>query len=313
MTLNPLEISLSVLMGALIVDFLFGEPRSYIHPKVVIRKIGTYFDQFFRISKNKSAAGFLYLIFITALILIPVLAILKILSLFSVIYVVAAIIVLKSTFSITVMGEDVRPIIRALDEGSVDESRMYLSRLVRRDTSNLKESDVASATIEYISRGIVDDVFTPLMFFAIFGVIGALFTRVVNVLDNLVGFKNRRNREFGKWTAIVKTIVNYIPARVGSFIIFFSSEMLNYRVQGVSSRKVAWIVDSANNGWPIGAYSSSLNIRIEKRGSYIMNETGYEATSGDIKRALRIYYLSFYIFLILFVVPVMVVLFLAHL
>ena len=313
MTLNPLEISLSVLMGALIVDFLFGEPRSYFHPNMVIRKIGIYFEQFFRIWRNRTASGFLYVIFVVALCLIPVLAILKVLSLFSVVYVVAAIIVLKSTFSITVIGEDVRPIIRALDEGSVDESRIYLSRLVRRDTSNLKEPEVASATIEYISRGLVNEVITPLMFFAIFGVLGALFTRVVNVLDNLVGFKNRRNREFGKWTAIVKTLVNYIPARIGSFIIFFSSEMLNYRVQGVSSRKVAWIVDSANNGWPIGAYSSALNIRVEKRGYYIINENGYEATSGDIKRALRIYYLSFYVFLILFVIPVMVLIYLSHL
>ncbi|MCL4341605.1 MAG: cobalamin biosynthesis protein [Candidatus Thermoplasmatota archaeon] len=313
MTLNSLEISLSVLVGSLLVDFLFGEPRSYIHPNVVIRKIGTYFDQFFRVWKNKAAAGFLYIVFLSALCLIPVLAVLRVLTFFSIIYVVAAIIVLKSTFSITVMGEDIRPIIRSLDDGSLDESRMYLSRLVRRDTSNLKESEVASTTIEYISKGIVDDVFTPLMFFAIFGVIGALFTRVVNVLDNLVGFKNRRNREFGKWTAITKTLVNYIPARIGSFIIFFSSELLNYRVQGVSSRKVAWMVESANNGWPIGAYSSALNLRIEKKGSYIINETGYEATSGDIKRALRIYYLSFYVFLIIFVIPVMVLLYLAHL
>jgi len=105
--------------------------------------------------------------------------------------------------------------------------------------------------------------------------------------------------------------------RGGVFASLFGTMKLMPRsdlVKGMVINKMRGSNDllNTNNGWPIGAYSSALNLRIEKKGSYIINETGYEATSGDIKRALRIYYLSFYVFLIIFVVPVMVLLYLAH-
>ena len=310
--MNPLaiELPLAVLIGAAVIDFIFGEPRKYVHTNTVIKKAGVLFDPYFRTFNNKRVAGFFYLMFLIMLFGIPVYLALIIMSKFFIVYIILGMILLKESFSLTSIAEDIEPVVKALEEGRIDEARVFASKFVKRDTIGLDAGKISSAVIETISSTFLNDVVAPLLYFALFGIPGAFITRVINVIDSLVGQKNHRNYDFGKWPAIIHTLVNYIPARISSFLIVVGSELLNYRVSTVPLTSVRAALDSPGNGLAIGTVASSLNIRLEKVGSYVINDNGFDPSVGDIKRVLNIYYMAFYVYMIILVIPIMIILYL---
>lgn len=306
MTAVALEISLAILLGSIAIDFIFGEPRKYVHPVTVIRRVGQTLDPYLRTIKNKQAAGLFYVFLMSAMFGGLIYVVLYATYTFVIAYAIIAIILLKGSFSLTSIGQDINPVVKALEEGRIEEARTFASRIIKRDTTGLDASGISSAVIETISVTLLNDVFSPLFYFAFFGIVGAFMSRVANVIDTLVGQRNRRNIDFGKWPAIIHTVVNYIPAKIEALFIMMGTELLNYRVNSISFIAARTSTDSPNNGWAMGAMASSLNLRLEKSGYYIINENGFEPSVGDVKRALRTYYMSFYIYLIIFVLPVMI-------
>ena len=307
MSTLALEISLAIILGAIAIDFLFGEPRKYVHPVTVIRRVGQTLDPYMRMIGDKQASGLLYVLIISAMFGGAIYFVLYATYTFLIAYVIIAIILLKASFSITSIGQDINPVVKALEEGRIEEARTFASRIIKRDTTGLDASGISSAVIETISVTLLNDVFAPLFYFAFFGIVGAFLSRVTNVVDTLVGQKNRRNVDFGKWPAIIHTVVNYIPSKIEALFIMMGTELLNYRVNSISFIAARTSTDSPNNGWAMGAMASSLNLRLEKSGYYIINENGFEPSVGDVKRALRTYYMSFYIYLIMFVIPIMII------
>lgn len=293
------EVSLAILIGAIVIDFIFGEPRRYVHPTTVIRRFSQILEPYFRVVKSKQLAGFAYALTITAIFSISVFLVLYISLPFTFVYVVIAIILLKGAFSLTSIGQKIKPVISALEEGRVEEARTHASLILRRDTSNLEASGISSAIIETVSLSLLNDVFAPLFYFSLFGIVGAMVSRIVNVLDSFVGQKNRKNIDFGKWPAIIHTLLNYIPARLMALFVMMGTELLNYRVNSISFIAARTTTESPNNGWAMGAMASSLNLRLEKPGYYVINDSGFEPSVGDIKRVLKIYYVAFYVFLML--------------
>lgn len=304
-----LEVTLVILIGAIMIDFIFGEPRKYVHPSTVIRKFSQALDPYFRSIVEKRAGGFIFAVSITVVLAIVAYLVLHFTSPYIFIYVIVAIILLKGTFSITGMGQDIRPVITALEEGREDEARTYASLILKRDTTYLDSSGISSAIIETLSVSLLNDVFAPLFYFSFFGIVGAVVSRTVNVIDSLVGQRNRKNVDFGKWPAVMHTVLNYIPAKLMALFIMMGTELLNYRVNSISFIAARTSADSPNNGWAMGAMASSLNLRLEKPGYYILNDSGFEPSVGDVKRALKTYYISFYVFLIIFMLPVMVLIY----
>lgn len=300
-----LEVSLAILIGAIAIDFIFGEPRRYVHPSTVVRKFGQVLDPYFRTLKDKQAAGFLYALVITAIVAAAVYLTLFVSAPYTFVYVVIAIILLKGTFSLTSVGQSVRPVVSALEEGRIDEARTYASLILKRDPTTMDDSGISSAIIETISISLLNEVFAPLFYFSIFGIVGAMISRILNVLDSLVGQKNRKNVDFGKWPAIMHTVMNYIPAKLMALFVMMGTELLNYRVNSISFIAARTTTDSTNNGWAMGAMASSLNLRLEKSGSYVINDSGFEPSVGDIKRVIRAYYVAFYVFF-MFILMIMI-------
>lgn len=309
MSTIALEISLTIILGSVAIDFIFGEPRKYVHPVTVIRRVSQSIDPYMRSIGEKQIGGLLYVLLMSAIFGGLIYIVLYATYTFVIAYVIIAIILLKGSFSLTSIGQDIHPVVKALEEGRIEEARTFASRIIKRDTTDLDSSGISSAVIETISVTLLNDVFAPLFYFAFFGIVGAFIARAINVLDTLVGQRNRKNIDFGKWPAIVHTLVNYIPAKIESLFIMMGSEFLNYRVNSISFIAARTSTDSTNNGWAMGAMASSLNLRLEKSGYYIINENGFEPSVGDVKRALRTYYMSFYLYLIIFVIPIMIIVF----
>ena len=134
-----LEISLAILIGAITIDFIFGEPRKYVHPVTVVRRVSLFFDPYIRMIKDKQLAGFVFTLFVSFIFGILIYVVLSFTKEFVIAYVIIAVILLKGTFSLTAIGQDINPVVRALEEGRIEEARTFASRIIKRDTTGMDE------------------------------------------------------------------------------------------------------------------------------------------------------------------------------
>lgn len=298
-----------LLIFSIVFDISFGEPDNKIHPVVFIGNTIYKFGKYFRKIKNKKIGGLMFLIFIIILNTFPVIIILYLLTLFKniiffIIFIIIYIYFLKSTFSIKSMKDHINRIIISLDKNDIEKARINTSMVVRRDTENMDINHISSAAIETTAEGFVDGYFTPLFFYPFFNILGALIIRIINTMDSNIAYKDEKNYEFGRATAIADTLTNYIPSRITPYIFRISAFFLGYKY---NKFKVINTTDSLNAGYSIGSMAFILNVRLEKIGEYIVNENGKLPDSDDIKKALKLYYLSCFISLFIIILPLSVI------
>lgn len=137
-----------------------------------------------------------------------------------------------------------------------------LSMIVSRDTQNLTETQISSATVETITENTHDAVIAPIFWFLVLGVAGVILFRLANTLDAMWGYRNARYEYFGKFSARVDDVLGWPSARltVGLFIII---SILNGRVKGVL-RIYRWARSwySPNAGPVMAAGAFALDVRL---------------------------------------------------
>jgi adenosylcobinamide-phosphate synthase len=137
--------------------------------------------------------------------------------------------------------------------------------LVSRDTENLSESDINKAAIETYAENLSDGVIAPIFYLSLFGICGVFIYKAINTLDSMIGYKNDRYNNFGKFSAKLDDIVNFIPSRLTAILIaglFFSKKaLLNFYDYGKKS-------DSPNAGHPISAMALALDLKLGGNTSY---------------------------------------------
>lgn len=312
--INGAELLILILVLALALDIFAGEPPDKVHPVVIMGKSISRFEPYFMKFKNRILSGCLFLISVILVNTLPVIILLYVLYrpheiVFLIIFIIIYAYFLKSTFSINSMGKHIKRIITSLENGDMDSARKHTSMVVRRPTGKMDLHSMASASIETIAEGFVDGYLTPLFFFAFFGLAGALIARSVNTMDSNVAYRDTRHYEIGRCTAIGDSIINFFSSRMVPVIFRISAFLLGY---GGKKIRIINTTDSLNAGYSIGAMASLLGVSLEKKGEYITNSQGRQPEIEDITRAMNIYYLSSVIFPILFVIPVIVILFALH-
>jgi adenosylcobinamide-phosphate synthase len=106
-----------------------------------------------------------------------------------------------------------------LKAGDIPQARQALAMMVSRDTDESNEQDIIKGTIESLSENINDSIIAPLVFAALLGPLGAIGYRVCNTLDAMWGYRTEKYEQFGKFSAKVDDVLNYIPSRLGAFWI----------------------------------------------------------------------------------------------
>ncbi|NJF25651.1 adenosylcobinamide-phosphate synthase CbiB [Thermococcus sp. Bubb.Bath] len=268
--------ALAVFSLALAWDLVLGEPPSELHPVVWFGKIVDFLDSHYR--RCSPVLDFMVGLF-TALIVITFAFLLSILPFcppFPLNYILAAYF-LKSSFAVRSLHEHVSRTIT----NDIGEKRKAVSMIVSRDTKALDEAHLNSASIESLAENLNDSVVAPLFYFLLFGLPGVVVYRAVNTLDAMLGYRNERYEFFGKFSARLDDVLNFIPARL---------TVLLYLPLG--GRKILEYCKMArfkiNSDKPMAAMSAVLGVWLEKSGVY--GFPGREPKNEDIKRALRVYW-----------------------
>ncbi len=163
--------------------------------------------------------------------------------------------------------------------------------LVSRDTKYLTPSAINKASIETYGENLSDGVIAPLFYLIIFGLEGAFVYKAINTLDSMVGYRNKRYEKFGKFSAILDDVANYIPSRITAVLIALLFWDKNALLKFYDFGKKH---DSPNAGHPISAMALCIGVKLGGDTSYFgkikkkayFGEGRVEIKTEDILKAL---------------------------
>ncbi len=255
-----------IIVTAVLLDLAVGDPPWLCHP---VKTIGWLVNRgesvFRRLFLDPFIAGALLtltVLFITVSLALALTVLAYSLSIWTghitQIILIAAALALKS---LTGEGSAARRLIRQAD---LAPARRRVQELVSRDMSREDARGVIRATLESLSENLSDGVIAPLFFAILLGAPGVWGYKAVNTLDSMIGYRNKKYREFGKFAARLDDVINFLPARLTGLLIVLSAGVLGHSFTG-SIR--AWIKDapkgpSPNGGIPIAAFAGALNLRL---------------------------------------------------
>lgn len=321
---------ISTLVFAIVFDILIGELPSKIHPVVIIGKIIDFFTGLFIKIRNK-ISGLLLFLSTTIVSTVILFVLFSVINLnFYLMFIVYGLL-LSSTFSIKILLSSANDISNDLKEG-IEKARKSVSYLVSRNTNDLSEKLIVSATIESLTENITDSYISPIFYFTIISAIALLFAdnvntfllvfiilwipflfRISNTLDAMVGYENDKLKYIGYFSAKVDDILNYIPARIAGFLIVVSAFILkldwknSYKIMLRDARKCP----SPNSGFTMASTAGALNIQLVKKDTYILGDNTVEIDVLHISKAVKlskftILLFTFISFLILILIELLI-------
>ena len=268
---------LFILLLALVIDVLLGEPPRAIHPVVWIGKVASFWERFTPIRGMRSQllyGGGMTLLTV-AIFTVSVYFLLVYVSQISTLaYIIIGALLLKSVFSFRELRQAAIDIKLLLTGNDMEGARAKMSTLVSRETQSLGRTALVSATLESVAENLCDSFVAPLFYFLCFGVPGAVAYRVVNTLDAMIGYHGKYEY-LGKCAAKLDDVLNFIPARISGLLLVIASYLCK------KDSRNAWQVmlrdhdktESPNAGWPMSAVAGALRVRLEKAGCYSLGET----------------------------------------
>jgi adenosylcobinamide-phosphate synthase len=266
MTIGLWEYDRQVILAAVILDLLIGDPRWFPHPVVYIgRLIGALEKALRRLVRNERLGGMLLLIMtvgITCLLTVALLAIAYAVSPYM--GFVVAVILSWSCLAARSLHRESRLVADALVRGDLVEARRYLSNIVGRDTAELDEAEVWRATVETVAENTSDGVIAPLFYLCIGGPVLAIAYKAVNTLDSMVGYRNERYKSLGWASARCDDLANFMPARLTGLLMVAAAPLFGFppgnawRIMCRDGRNHS----SPNSGIPEAAVAGALGVRL---------------------------------------------------
>lgn len=268
----PPEIALPVLvlLAALVVDRLVGDPRSAYHPVALLgRFIGWWGRPDLFSPEIQRFAGVVFWFITVILFALPFYLIDKAGPWF--VYLILAPFLLKSCFAWRSLEEHTQAVVAALTN-SVENGREQVKLLVSRDTARLGRHHILSAAYESMTENITDSIISPLMFFSVFGLTGAAAFRAANTMDAMLGYRDERER-IGWCAARMDDLFNYIPARITVFLLlvyfaFCGRFSPAFRIMRRDGKKRPGF----NGGIVMAAMAGGIGIQFEKPGIYSIGD-----------------------------------------
>jgi adenosylcobinamide-phosphate synthase len=293
-----------ILPAAFALDIMLGDPRYLPHP---VRWMGKAIERlephFRRFHFNLVFSGALYavvLILGTWLLAFLVLAAAhrvhpSLNTLLEIILIYYCI----STRSLYVAAMEVE---NCLSQKKVQAARKKVTMIVGRDIDNYKEDGLARATVETVAENLVDGVTAPLFFAAIGGAPLVLAYKMTNTLDSMVGYKNDTYQHFGRASARIDDVLNYLPARLTVPVVALAAQILARRGKWSLMTAVCEGAHHAspNAGYPEAAFAGALALKLNGPNYYNgkLVDKPYigvrfgESSPGHIKKACDIMMLS---------------------
>ena len=304
---------LITLILSLLVDLIYGELPTKIHPVVIIGKFISFFKNIFIKYKNR-LSGFFTTLFTVICCCALLVMIMLICSINDNLFFVIFSIFLSSTFSINMLISTAKNIENDL-KYDINKARQSVSYLVSRDTDELTESFIVSATIESMTENITDSYIAPIFYFALGSIIFIIFNindfiilllipfiyRISNTLDAMLGYTTDELIDIGFFSAKLDDFLNYIPSRISGVLVIISAYLLGYNGKNayIIMKRDARKCPSPNSGYTMAPTAGALDIQLVKKDTYILGDDTYEINVLDISKAIKLTSLTIALFTVI--------------
>ncbi len=293
---------------AICLDLLIGDPFNKFHPVVWMGRLARFLESPCRKAfHNAFYGGVLAWILVVGLSVVSAFALSATLGwvhpllkdLFE-IWLMYACLAMKS------LWQHIDAVHLPLSMGNLEEARRRVSLVVGRDTAQLNEEEVARAAVESAAENLTDGVIAPLFWAFIAGPYGMLIYKAINTMDSTFGYRNLQYLYFGRCSARMDDIANFLPARLTGILMILSAIGL-----GLNAR-LGWRIflrdrhkhSSPNAGQTEAAAAGLLEVQLGGPSSYggvksqkpLLGEPLQKLRPGHIKQVNALNLVAYFLF-----------------
>ena len=190
----------------------------------------------------------------------------------------------------------------ALGQSGLGAARTAVSLIVGRDPETLDEAGICRATIESLAENYCDGIVAPAFWYLLFGLPGLFAYKMINTADSMIAHKSARYLYFGRATAMIDDLANWLPARLSALLICIGAWARYGHKRAFSALAIAMrdagLHRSPNAGWPETAMAGACEITLGGPRQYgndivsqaFINGSGRKSLiAGDICQALGVF------------------------
>ncbi|SHE49374.1 adenosylcobinamide-phosphate synthase CbiB [Desulforamulus putei] len=294
-----------LILAALLIDLLVGDPRCLPHPVVLMGSLIQKCEALIRKTATDATA-------------LRIGGVLLVIAVCTVTYFITQGLIwlagtvhpwlglavhlwlLSTTLAVKSLHQHARAVAEPLARGDIVTARQKVSLIVGRDCENLNEREITRATVETVAENTVDGIVSPLFYAFIGGAPLAMTYKAINTMDSMIGHRHQDYLYLGWAAARLDDLANYLPARLaGVFYSFLSIGSPG----GFTSTVRAVLRDapahpSPNSGIPEAAVAGALGIQLGGTNYYrgeashrpFMGKEKYPLTYRHIQQALHLTY-----------------------
>ncbi len=293
------------LPAAFILDMIFGDPHTGMHPICLIGNLIAILDSALnkenvsrkrRIARGALTAAAVIVISTAFPLIIEIISFNINIWLFFVAETVMDYFVIAAKS----LKKESMLVCAAMEAGDTEGARRAVSMIVGRDTKVLDKEGIIKAAVETVAENSSDGVIAPVFYTALCGAAGGFFYKSVNTMDSMLGYINDRYEAFGKAAARLDDVLNYIPSRLSALFIIAAAKFTGLNAAGAWKifRRDRMKHASPNSAQTESACAGALDVRLAGNAWYggVLHEKPYIGDDirpiepEDIRKACRLMY-----------------------
>lgn len=292
---------------------MLGDPQGAPHPirwiGKLIKSLEILLTSNIKRENEIKAGALLWLIVVFLSYIVPFLILYAAGKVSSILYIAAESIMCYYILAVKSLKDESMKVYHSLKNKSIEEAKYNLSFIVGRDVEGLNNSQIIKAAVETVAENTADGVIAPMIYIMIGGAPLGFFYKGVNTLDSMVGYKNEKYINIGKFSALADDIFNFIPSRIAALFMITASCILkmDYKNAYKIFKRDRYKHKSPNSAQTESVCAGALNIMLGGDSYYgktlvekpTIGDNKREPETGDIRRANELMYVTSLICLIL--------------
>lgn len=310
-----MTISLVALVMGYILDLIFGDPYWMPHPVRFIGNLISILEKVIRRFMPKTKRGeyiggiILTVMVVSISMVIPLVIILMAKSINTYLALTVETFMCYQILATKSLKVESMKVYDELEKNDLPSARKAVSMIVGRDTKDLTFSGVAKAAVETVAENTSDGIIAPMIFIAIGGAQMGFFYKAINTMDSMVGYKNEKYMNFGRFAAKLDDVVNYLPARISAYQMILSSFFLRYDYKNAFKiyKRDRYNHASPNSAQTESVCAGALDVQLAGNAYYFgklyekptIGDDIREINYDDIKKANRLLYCTSFISIVI--------------